>query len=147
MVPFVAQTVSIKWRFGKSSKPHCRLKKLLMNLATLLQRAASDAGKCPIHIYTTAYPLRPHPSVCGRQRTAGSSHLKSSSPASRASPHHYSQGMEQEYITLLTEHQRERGIFVSGSELLDITPAMRKFKGMVARAWEGTWTVIECFST
>ena len=27
MVPFVAQTVSIKWRFDKSSEPHCRLKK------------------------------------------------------------------------------------------------------------------------
>lgn len=53
----------------------------------------------------------------------------------------------QEYITLLVEHQRERGTLVSGcSELLDITPAVRKFEGMVARAWERTWTVIENFS-
>ncbi len=52
----------------------------------------------------------------------------------------------QEYIALLAEHQRERGTLVSGSELLDITPAVRKFKGMVARAWERTWTVIENFS-
>lgn len=52
----------------------------------------------------------------------------------------------QEYITLLAEHQRERGTLVSGSELLDITPAMRKFEEMVAQAWERTWTVIENFS-
>ena len=52
----------------------------------------------------------------------------------------------QEYITLLAEHQRERGTLVSGSELLDITPALQKFEGMVALAWEKTWTVIESFS-
>ena len=52
----------------------------------------------------------------------------------------------QEYITLLAEHQRERGTLVSDSELLDITPAVQKFEGMVVRAWERTWTVIESFS-
>ena len=52
----------------------------------------------------------------------------------------------QEYITLLAEHQREQGTLVSGSELLVSTAAVRKFEGMVARAWERTWTVIESFS-
>lgn len=52
----------------------------------------------------------------------------------------------QEYVALLAEHQRERGTLVSGSELLGSTAAVRKFEGMVARAWERTWTVIESFS-
>ena len=52
----------------------------------------------------------------------------------------------QEYVALLAEHQRERGTLVSGSELLGSTAAVRKFEGMVVRAWEKTWTVIENFS-
>lgn len=37
-------------------------------------------------MHTTAYLLRPHPSICGRQRAADSSHLEPPSPVGGAAP-------------------------------------------------------------
>ena len=115
-------------------------------LATLLQRAASDSGKCPIHIYTAAYPLRPHPSVCGRQRTAGPPCLKSSSFASRTSPHHYSQGMEAgiHHAPCRTSAGTGDTCFRIGTFRVHLRKT--KFEGMVVRTWKRTWAVIKNFS-
>ena len=52
----------------------------------------------------------------------------------------------QEYISLLAEHQRERGTLTRDSELLGSTSAVGTFEEMATRAWERTWSVIEDFA-